>query len=53
MKGQIQTQKYGFTVNFAPKNIVSLHLFYPKNMGANVILVINLTARTIFEVLHN
>ena len=23
MKGQIQTQKYGFTVNFAPKNIGS------------------------------
>ena len=30
MKGQIQTQKYGFTVNFAPKNIVILHIFYPK-----------------------
>ena len=30
MKGQIQTQKYGFTVNFAPQNIVILHIFYPK-----------------------
>ena len=30
MKGQIQTQKYGFTVNFAPKNIVILHIVYPK-----------------------
>ena len=30
MKGQIQTQKYGFTVNFAPKHIVILHIFYPK-----------------------
>ena len=30
MKAQIQTQKYGFTVNFAPKNIVILNIFYPK-----------------------
>ena len=30
MKGQIQTQKYGFTVNFSPKNIVILHIFYPE-----------------------
>ena len=30
IKGQVQTQKYGFTVNFAPKNIVILHIFYPK-----------------------
>ena len=30
MKGKIQTKKYGFTVNFAPKNIVILHIFYPK-----------------------
>ena len=30
IKGQIQTQKHGFTVNFAPKNIVILHIFYPK-----------------------
>ena len=49
MKGQIQTQKYGFAVNFPPKNIVILHIF--KNMGN--ILVINLIARNYFEVLHN
>ena len=30
MKDKIQTQKNGFTVNFAPKNIVILHIFYPK-----------------------
>ena len=31
MKGQIQTQEYGgFSVNFAPKNIVMLHIFFPK-----------------------
>ena len=30
VKSQIQTQKYGFTVNFVPKNIVILHIFYPK-----------------------
>ena len=31
MKGQIQTQKYGFIVNFTPKNMpVILHIFYPK-----------------------
>ena len=30
MKRQTQAQKYGFTVNFAPKNIVILHIFYPK-----------------------
>ena len=30
MKGQIQTHKYGFTVNFAPKNIVILNIFYRK-----------------------
>ena len=37
MKGQIQTQKYGFTVNFASKN-----------MGDNFILVVNLIARNYF-----
>ena len=26
MKGSIQTQKYGFTGNFAPKNIGILHI---------------------------
>ena len=31
MKGQIQTQKYGFSVNFAPQNIVILHILYPKH----------------------
>ena len=30
MKDKIQTQKNGFTVNFAPKNIVILHIFCPK-----------------------
>ena len=30
MKGQIQTPKYGFTVKFAPKTIVILHICYPK-----------------------
>ena len=30
MKSQIQTQKYEFSVNFAPWNIVILHIFYPK-----------------------
>ena len=29
MNGQIQTRKYRFTVNFEPKNIVILHIFYP------------------------
>ena len=31
MEGSIQIQKYGFTENFAPKNIGIL----PKNMGHN------------------
>ena len=30
IKGQIQTQNYGFTANSVPKNIVILHIFYPK-----------------------
>ena len=30
MKDKIQTQKNGFTINFASKNIVILHIFYPK-----------------------
>ena len=30
MKDKIQTPKNGFTVNFEPKNIVILHIFYPK-----------------------
>ena len=30
MKGQIQTQKYIFTINFALKHIVILHIFNPK-----------------------
>ena len=29
-EGSNSTQKYGFTVNFAPENIVILHIFYPK-----------------------
>ena len=29
-KDKIQTQKNGFTVNFAPRNILILHIFYPK-----------------------
>ena len=38
---------YGFTVNFAPKNIVTAY-HLPKNMGDNFILVINLIARNYF-----
>ena len=30
MKGQIQTQKYRFTVNFATKNTVIPNIFYLK-----------------------
>ena len=30
MEGRIQTQKYGFTENFAPKNIGILHISYQK-----------------------
>ena len=37
MVGQIQTQKYGFTENFVPKN-----------MGDNFSLLINLTVRNYF-----
>ena len=48
MKGQIQTQKYGFTVNFAAKNIVIPAYLLPKNMGDNFILVINLIAGNYF-----
>ena len=48
MNGQIQTQKYRFIVNFAPKNIVILHIFSAKNMGDNFILVINLIAKNYF-----
>ena len=44
MKGQIQTQKYGFTVNFAPKNYCDPAYLLPKHMGDNFILVINLIA---------
>ena len=39
MKVQIQTQKYGFTVNFALKHIDPEYLL-PKNMDDNFILVI-------------
>ena len=47
MKGQIHTPKYGFTVNFAPKNIFCAYLL-PKNIGDNFILVMNLIARNYF-----
>ena len=30
MKDKTETQKNGFTVNFTPKNIVIMHIFYPK-----------------------
>ena len=30
MEGSIQIQKYGFTENFAPKNIEIMHISYPK-----------------------
>ena len=30
MEGQIQTQKYGFTENFEPKDNRILHIYYPK-----------------------
>ena len=30
MESSIQTQKYGFNENFAPKNIGFLHISYPK-----------------------
>ena len=53
MKGQIQTQRYGFTANFAPKNIVILHIFYPKN-GWQFYFSHRFDSKgTIFEVLHN
>ena len=35
MKGQVQTQKYGFTVNFSPKKYFDPARFLPKNMGDN------------------
>ena len=44
MKGRIQTQKYGLTVNSVPQNFVIL----PKNMDDNFILVINWIARNYF-----
>ena len=48
MKSKIHTQKYGFTVNFAPINIVILHDLLPKNMGDNFISIINLIAKNYF-----
>ena len=48
MKGQIQTQKYGFIANFAPKNIVILHISSTQKMGDNFILVIDLIAKELF-----
>ena len=38
MEGKIQTQKHGFPENFAPKNIVILHISYPEIMGKNCVL---------------
>ena len=50
MKGQIQIQKYGFTVNFAPmqKYCDPAACLLLKNMGDHFILVISLIARNYF-----
>ena len=49
MVGQIQTQKYGFTENFVPKNMGIYAYLLPKNMGDNFSLVINLMVRNYFR----
>ena len=48
MEGQIQTQNMDSLKILDPKKTGILHISYPKNMGKNCVLVINLMARDYF-----